>query len=187
MWIWNTNIYFWQQWPVYLRDRNDHGLIGCSRELCTLLPGLLQTTGRHTAAPTARLLPTDLPHSTANTFPCRHSTHTHSPEGDTAGTACPSPTQQSQTSPGRCQKVSLQPHSLHLCPRPPAPQPGWAPGVGNPPLLLLWVLNPSCPELLGTRHKSQITQSSLELRSAPALRLQGCCCLGWGAPEPAPG
>lgn len=92
MWIWNTNIYFWQQWPVYLHDRNDHGLIGCSRQLSAVLPGLLHTTGRHTRAPTA---PTALPPC------CQHlplqaqqpgSPFTHSP----GSTACPSPTRQSQ-------------------------------------------------------------------------------------------
>lgn len=47
MWIWNTNIYFWQQWPVYLHDGNDHGLIASS----TVLPGLLQPSSSPSQAP----------------------------------------------------------------------------------------------------------------------------------------
>lgn len=94
MWIWNTNIYFWQQWPVYLHDRNDHGLIGCRRELSTVLPAPLQTAGRHTRAPIAHcspLLSCTVPTPSLQAQHPGLALHTQ-PWGDTALTACPSPT-----------------------------------------------------------------------------------------------
>lgn len=173
MWIWNTNIYFWQQWPVYLHDRNDHGLIGCSRELGTVLapwpsPDHWQAHSSTQKPPCSPLIcPPTLPTpSPAGTAP------THSALG---GHGRDSPTEQPQTSPGRWQQISLpQPPPLAALPGHLHSLPDLLPH--SQAGLLVWVTHFCYSFRYQIIHtlicwapgrSAQITQNSLELRPAP--------------------